>query len=574
MVGALSQPATAFVVTCALVLWAIWALLSSAPPPRLATVAVLFLLAAACAAVAAGRGREHFAPAFRVCADGGTAPDCPQELPDSMDEGTLATMPLKPCAMYFVPNTADCDEGWYEKTKLELLDIRAEYEKAPAANAPQLEQMNRIIANYDTVFRRQCKLTFNNWVRPDDPSYPLFHVTPQELQARGNPRHWAFCFAPTPTAGARTALEEALADNARANGATVLATPGDNYRLSNNVDNTRVEFSTMGKDALVKTFCKLFNPLLDPALAPFYQNFAQAGAFFAIDLTNDGILRGIRQFDWNNGNPQRSADTERVVWSAQDDLSRRPAFGAMPQTPERFVLESSYHCAAPPLYVRHPSAYTLAVQDLFAEEVVGGALVFKLKQSASLYVFNINTCDKVDRITPKSIANLPAFLGNVPSSTTLRAGMPYLSVELWHQKNAAHTEACAMAAAATDTFNKLKAVRARQVALANEYVAFSQPGTGERVRMQPKTTSSRPAFTALRDEEQALQRLFEKQVATKSAAQAKIAELNLQLTDIDANKRRAAQVLQQAVVGKKIAVKEKPYTYISNDGNVYFHVAA
>jgi hypothetical protein len=564
-----------FVTCVALVAWAVWSIVSGAPQVRHAAVAALLFAIGLCVrALSSGEQREGFAPAMRVCTTG-TADE--GECEPAADPPDVSALPLRPCAMYFTGNVDACDAGLYEKSKLELLDMRSAYEKDAASHATQIQQLNRVIGDYDTIYRRQCKLTFSDWVRPDHPSYPMLEINEKELTARGNSRHWAFCFAPTADEPAKKQLEDALAVNNAANGETVMPSSLDEgYELSNGLaTNTRLEFTTMAKSDLVRTFCTMFSPQANTALTPFYQAFGAPGGgrFFAIDMTNDGILRALRLYTWANGTLTRVPEAQQeTVDSLQDDVARRPAYAALPQTPDRFVLESAYHCDAPALRVTQ-STYVTEMHRLFGDAVVGSQLMYQLRSAANMYVFHINTCERVDSVVPKTITNLMAFLGNaIPPGILLLGNANSLAAELATAKAAAHGRACASAAAATDIYAQLAEVRRKQQQLAQDYVDHSRPNSGDAVNMAPKTQATRPTFASLRDDETRLQAEFARQVATKTSAQAAIDGLNLQLATIEQNKRNAVQSLRAAIVGKAIAVRDKPYEYISNDGNVYFQM--
>jgi len=536
------------------------------------SIVIAATLLAAWALVERQKVAEFFAPAFRVCMGPGDS-ECQADnsLPDDMDAGTIAALPLRPCAMYFTNNVNECEMGMYQKSKLELMDLRAQYEASPDTFAEQLLQVNRVLADYDTIYLRQCKLTFNNWMRPDHASMPVLRVSNAELVARGNPRHWAFCFAPTPTPNAKEALDALINTNTTANGNTLVVTPSDFYTLSTGI-NTRIEFNTLEKRDLVNTFCTIFTPSLDANLQPHYAQLNNNNILYAIDMTNDGIIKGVDLYAWNDGYLTKLPETMVDFESYQDDIAKCPYTASMPHDPSRFALESLYHCTPPALKTQIPK-YVDVLKRLFTPAIVSGNLVYQLSDTARMYVFNINACNRVDKIETKNILNLLAFFGNaIPAATPLLGSTTRLYNELKMEKATAHAAVCDLAADMTVTFNEIADVNKVYDTLSGQYISNVKADTNTLVTMAPYTTAAMPSFEANRIKDVALHARFNAERDDKLEKIATIDRINLSLAEIELKMKNAAETLRTVVRNKRIAVTEKPYTYISNDGRVYFQM--
>lgn len=516
---------------------------------------------------------EYFAQPYKTCPTSCT--------PEPQTDGTrevnlddLANMPLRPCEMYFTENLVDCDSGWYTKSKLELMDLRAKYEADPDKYGEELTRVNRVLADYDLVSTRQCKVSFNNWKRPDHPSFPILRINRAELDARGNARHWAYCFAPIPNTAADDALKAIVAKNTAANGPTVVLTEGDTYALSTG-PNRRVEFASMERRDVVNAFCATFTPSQIPAILPAYQVMAATPNLYAIDMTNDGIIKGLVLARWDDGYIRDVPLTATVaVDSFQDDVSNRPAYLDMPQTPLRFSIESAYHCS-PPNLRQQQSVYVEELKKLFFFNVTDRGLVYEFNPEARIRVFNINICSRVDKIETKDTTDigigLNAFFGDVvPEAAVLMASPKKYLDEHKDAKAAAHEAICTLAGQMTTTYAAIQEVQDKQRVLSNTYLGYTQPDSGARVTMTPYTAQTDPQFAELRNKERDLQAIFDRMAADKAAHVATINRVNSDIALIEERMRNLMGTIMTNMKGKKIAVPDKPYVYITNDGRTYF----
>jgi hypothetical protein len=260
------------------------------------------------------------------------------------------------------------------------------------------------------------------------------------------------------------------------------------------------------------------------------------------------------------------------VETYQDDVAQRPDYMDMPQTPERFSLESAYHCSPPRLVIRQ-SVYIEHLKRLFINEIMNGNLVYSLMQVAQMFVFNINICQRVDKIETKNIVNLMAFFGNaIPGSSMLQAGESRLYDELLQAKDDAHAAVCDLAAEMTKTYNELMEVHRQQKALASSYIGYSQPDTGAQVRMETQTEATEASFFDIQTKQNSLENKFKQQTKEKLAQIALVDRLNMEIASVEQRMHKTITLLQTAIKGKRIGVREKPYTYISNDARVYFQM--
>ena len=362
-----------------------------------AAVVLLLVLTSATCMYWYYRGREHFGPGDTVvmCTDGGNACATPTEQPAESTD--ISKLPLKKCDLYLTNNIDECDSGLYEMHYIEMEERRRALEKNPVVNAGEIEKLNRVLSDAGRLTRRQCKLTMGNWVRPHHSSFPQLKSMRSDYEARGNPRHWAYCYAPME----KDDSLEKLKDGIRNNGTSV-ARSGMKTMLSNGIENERIEFSTLKADDMRRAFCNFFNPTSDDKLASYYQTFStpQQRTFIAVDMSPKGFIKGVQIYSWDRGYLVLSPPTDvETTATRQDDLTTLQSLSPdMPETPDRFNIEIAHYCSEKPL-IKTMSYYRIILRQLYEEVVQDKKLLYVLKDAASVYAFNINMCDRVDRIT-------------------------------------------------------------------------------------------------------------------------------------------------------------------------------
>ena len=568
----------AFMVVCvtALALAPIGSMVPKAPKAKWA-FAIGFLVVLALSLVGImvskkkGSTKEGFGPTLYQCSSGNAA-SCPVDQPlEEIDASVIAKLPLKPCNLYLTSNIQECDDGMYQMHVLELKERRAAMETENARyHAKSIARIDRVLEDAARLKRRQCKFTMNDWVRPDHSSFPLLKVMKSDTDNRLHPRHWAYCYAPLAAAGAKEALLASLETNELANGPT-LARTGFEYKLSNELNNERVEFNTMDAESLRRTFCTIFNPALQPGLQPFYSLFKTQPRLLAMDLTPDGIVVNLDVYDWDDGflrrlNPATLIEVESGQDNNAEILTMDPN---MAQDPVRFNRETSYYCKINNVRSMK-SAYTEEAKALFTEVIEGGNLVLQLKTVANVYVFNVNVCDRVDKVETMS-GDLAKMLGNAQSrGTLLRSNTSRTRAELISDKMAQRSTVCNLAIEMTQTYKDIQAVLAEQRQQGEEYRLYSQPDSGQRVVMSPQTVAKAPIFQRLRQRQLELEAKFADQTRRKAAAVAAIQTLNMMIADVERTMENIVTNMRTQVQGKKMAIPLKPYKYITNDGRMYF----
>ena len=562
----------AFMVVCvtALVLAPIG---SIAPRSKWAfAIGVLVVLATVLAFLAfRNKTKEGFGPTVYQCSSGDPS-SCPVDQPlEEIDASVIAKLPLKPCNLYLTSNIQECDDGMYQMHVLELKERRAAMEaENPTFHAKDIARIDRVLEDAARLKRRQCKFTMNDWVRPDHSSFPLLKVMTSDTDNRLHPRHWAYCYAPLVAAGAKESLLASLESNELANGPT-LARTGFQYKLSNELDNERVEFNTMDAESLRRTFCTIFNPALQPGLQPFYSLFKVQPRLLAMDLTPDGIVVNLDVYDWDDGflrrlNPATLIEVESGQDNNAEILTMDPNSA---HDPTRFNRETSYYCKINNVRSMK-SAYTEEAKALFTEVIEGGNLVLQLKTVANVYVFNVNVCDRVDKVETMS-GDLAKMLGNAQSrGTLLRSSTTRTRAELISDKMAQRSTVCNLAIEMTQTYKDIQDVKAEQRIQGEEYRMYSQPDSGQGVIMSPQTIAKAPIFLQLRQRQLELEAKFADQTAKKAAAVAAIQNLNMTIADVERTMENIITNMRTQVQGKQMAIPLKPYKYITNDGRMYF----
>ena len=520
--------------------------------------------------------RERFGETVRMCADGGDTcdPKEPQISEDGITPLALSELPLKRCELYLTDNIGECDRGMYEMHVLELRERRALLEESPVANAMELERLNKVLTDAARLPRRQCKLSLANWVRPHHTSFPMLKSMRNDYGPRGNPRHWAYCYAPMDRENSLDFLKQGLERNANNNDETVIRS-GVKAELSNGVENERLEFSTLDPEMMRRTYCNFFYPSRDEKLMSFYQAFRtpEQKMFYAVDMTTEGIIRTIQLYRWFNGYlrlmPTWSSD---INLTCQDDTTGiRDMKPNMPETPDRFNIEMAYYCSETPL-MKRTRLYHELLRNLFVEVVSGSKLFLQLKDVSTVYVFNINICNRVDRIAPME-GNLMQMFGNsAPRSSLIHWSAGKTQLELCNDKSAKRSEICDVAAQMNTVYTRLQAIFEEQRKYGEDYRRFSQPGSDERIIMTPETIRLLPHFKALRTDQIAQERKFEELKRQKLNAVNEVRKLNMWLAQIETNVNNIIDMMIVRVKAKKIAIPEKPYKYISNDGRVYFQM--
>jgi|Laugresbdmm110dd_1035094.scaffolds.fasta_scaffold02874_5 hypothetical protein len=515
--------------------------------------------------------KEGFGPTVYQCSSGDPS-SCPIDKPlEEIDASVIAKLPLKPCNLYLTDHIQECDDGMYQMHVLELKERRATMEAENATfHSDEIARINRVLEDAARLKRRQCKFTMNDWVRPDHSSFPLLKVMRSDSDNRGHPRQWAYCYAPLAATGAKEVFLASLEKNERANGET-LARTGFNYKLSNELDNERVEFNTMDAEPLRRTFCTIFNPALVPGLQPFYSILKMQPRFMALDLTPDGIIINFEVYDWDDGFLRRIDPSAMIeVESGQDNnaeiLKMDPK---MPQEPARFNIETSYYCKTNNIRTMK-RVYTEAAKTLFAEVVEGRSLIFQLKYTANVYVFNVNVCDRVDKVETMS-GDLEKILGNSQVRNTPISGFGFWSrTELIRLKNTYRSHMCDLAIEMTKTYKDIQDVLAEQRKQGEEYRLYSQPDSGQRVVMTPQTIAKQDIFKDLRKRQLDLESKFVLETKRKKLYVEIINLVNMMIADLERKMEAIADNMLTRVKGKKLAILEKPYKYITNDGRLYF----
>jgi hypothetical protein len=529
-------------------------------------------------AVHFGNRRELFGDTVYMCADGGET--CPPKEPNvganGLDDEAIAELPLKKCDLYLTDNMGECDNGLYEMHILEMKERRKNLESSPVANSVEIERLDRVLMDAARLPRRQCKLTMANWVRPYHSSFPLLKSMKDDFGPRGNPRHWAYCFAPMDRDNSLDFLKQGLERNDDKNGSTVMRS-GVQVKLSNQVENERVEFSTLNPEDMRKTYCNFFYPARDEKIMSYYQMF-QAHAqnkFFTIDMTPSGVIRDIKIYTWSKGylSLLPKSATQNIM-TCQDNLSSIQSFNQnMPEVPDRFNIEMAFYCSDKPLFKLF-TRYRWLIRQLYTEVVSGNKLFYQLKESATVYTFNINICDRVDRITPMQ-GNLMQMLGNAATqSTVVHWNSGATQDELCNKKAAKRAEVCDVAMKMNETYTVLQRIYADQKRYGEDYRSYSRPDTNEKIIMTPETARLVPVFQQLLRDQINNERKFQELTNQKRSAVSEIRKINGWLMEIETNINNVIDSMMVKVRGKLIAIPVKPYQYISNDGRVYFQMAA
>ena len=564
----------AFMVVCVGVL-ALAPIGSMAPKSKgalaMCVLVVLAVLATVLAFLTFRKTKEGFGPTLYQCSSG-DASSCPVDQPlEEIDASVIAKLPLKPCNLYLTSNIQECDDGMYQMHVLELKERRAAMEAENARfHRKEIARIDRVLEDAARLKRRQCKFTMNDWVRPDHSSFPLLKVMKSDTTNRLHPRHWAYCYAPLAAAGAKEGVLASLETNELANGPT-LARTGFQYKLSNELDNERIEFNTMDAESLRRTFCTIFNPALQPGLQSFYSLFKTQPRLLVMDLTPDGIIVNFDIYDWDDGFLRRLNPATMIeVESGQDNTAEISTMDPnMVQDPTRFNRETSYYCKINNIR-NMKSAYTEEAKAMFTDVVEGGNLVLKLKTAANVYTFNVNVCDRVDKVETMS-GDLAQMLGNAQGrNTLLRSNTSRTRAELISDKMAQRSAVCNLAIEMTQTYKDIQAVLAEQRQQGEEYRMYSQPDSGQRIVMSPQTAAKAPIFLRLRQRQLELEAKFADQTRRKAAAVATIQTLNMMIADVERTMENAITNMRTKVRGKKMAIPSKPYKYITNDGRMYF----
>lgn len=524
-----------------------------------------------------GRRRtESFGDTVFMCTDGAStcSPQEPEIGPFGLDENAFASLPLKACDLYLTDNIAECDSGLYDKHILELKERLVALEQSPVANRKEIEQIQKVLRDAARLPKRQCKLKMSNWVRPQHSSFPALKAMSSDYAPRGNPRHWAYCYAPMDKANSLTFLKQGLERNTKLVGETVVLT-GTSTKLSNNVMNQRLEFTTMEPEQIRKTYCNFFYPLRDAKVMSFYQLFRnpEKSIFYAVDMTPEGVIRNLQLYRWFNGYLQLIPSWKNEsVKTCQDDTTGLVAIGKFPQeTPDRFNLETSYYCDPKPLR-KTVGTYRKMLRKLFTETVNGKQLMLTLKDTTSAYQLNINICNRVDSVVSLTI-NLMEMLGNaVPRNITIHGSAGKTQAELCELKKAKREEICKYAIEMNRIYHRLKEISEEQKRHAEDYREYSKPDTNVGVIMKPETSRVMPILQSLRAQEVTLQRKFAEFTIMKKAAVAEVLKINTWLAEIEMNIDKVIDRMIVVIKGKRIAIRDKPYQYISNDGRVYFQL--
>ena len=524
--------------------------------------------------------RESFAPRDDVlmCADSSNS--CARtggEMPigdQGIDPSQLKDMPLTKCNLYLTDNVAECDEGLYDKHILELKARRQQLEAAPESNRLELERIDKVLKDAARLPRRQCKYTMSNWVRPYHSTMPTLMIKRDDFEPRGNPRHWAYCFAPMDRDDSSQYLKRRLERNSSINGDTIVRS-GAKFELSNGVENDRVEFATMEPEQIRQTYCAMFYPQRDSKLADYYQLFKTEDLrrFFAMDMTPEGVIRGLQIYNWEDGALTLvSPATQISVYTCQDDTSDLGNIDTtMEEKPDKFNLEMSHYCGDKPLR-KTVSLYKWMLRQLYSEEVSGQQLRWKVRGSANAYAFRLNICDRVDAIKPIS-ADIMEMLGNAPDRVTVVHGNAGKSQDaLCVEKSQKRKLICDLNIDMTKIYKRLQQIYEAQRVQGHDYMEYGLPDSGTPVVMKPETIRRAPTFAALRTEQLDLENKFTTNLALKRKAMTDIRGINARLVEIETNINNAIDAMATKIKGKLTALQPRPYEYITNDGRVYFQM--
>ena len=521
---------------------------------------------------------EHFGPGdtLYACADGTNTTCKPNAEPDAedIDANGVSRLPLKKCDLYLTDNVGECDAGMYEMHYMELEERRRKLETSTdVSSKDELERINRVLADAALLPKRQCKLSMSNWVRPYHSSYPYIKSMENDYGPRGFPRQWAFCFAPMDRDNSLEYLKNGIAKNDRLLVAPTVVRSGMKLKLSNGVDNERVEFLSLKKEEMRKTYCNFFYPMRDERLVSYYQMFKEReqSVIYTVNMTGEGYIISMQLHKWRDGYLDLiPLTTTQRISTTQDDMSSLSRFNSnMPQTPDRFNIEMAYHCSSKPL-LKYITTYRWLLRELYTEIVSDEKLFYQLKDTVTVYAFNVNICERVDRVKPME-GNLLELLGKTATRTTLihpSAGKTQSDLE--QEKESKHDKICAVASEMNDIYNRLQEIYEEQKKHGLDYRTYSQPDTGASTVMTPETQRVSPLFDALRKEQLSNEKKFKLLEFEKKVAVADIRKLNMMLTDIEANINTVIDTMMQEIKGKRIGIPEKPYMYISSDGKSYF----
>jgi hypothetical protein len=129
---------------------------------------------------------------------------------------------------------------------------------------------------------------------------------------------------------------------------------------------------------------------------------------------------------------------------------------------------------------------------------------------------------------------------------------------------------CDLAIEMTKTYKDIQDVLAEQRKQGEEYRLYSQPDSGQRVVMTPQTIAKQDIFKDLRKRQLDLEAKFVLETKRKKLYVEIINLVNMMIADLERKMEAIADNMLTRVKGKKLAILEKPYKYITNDGRLYF----
>lgn len=476
----------------------------------------------------------------------------------------IETLPLKKCEVYLTDNVKECDDGMYDKDTQDLMQELNELEKSPSTNVAQIQSIKRVLQDLPRVPNKQCKLTMGDWVQPYHPSLPVIKAMPKDYMARGNPRHWAYCYSPMDTDNGLESLKKQLEGNTIRVGETVVRS-GYNQKLSNGIQNQRIEFTDLSPRRIRQTYCNLFTS--GDNVKSYYKTFNSPAQnkFFCMDLTQNGVIRNIQIYRWNEGYLTLVPNWQKeTVSTMQDDVSLISTFDPkMEETPERFNIETAYYCGDKILR-KERSIYHQLLRDLYEEVVEGSSVYLRLKQSVNVLSFKFNICVRVDKLNPISMVTLSDILGNAAQRTTLlHPSAGRIQSHLMDEKTLERSGVCKIAIEMNKVYEKLQKTYADQKEYAKKYQ--DKVLSGSRAKMAANSTNM---MVKLRIEQHEYESELSQMSKEKAGMVKRIQKINNQLMDMENKTETIITTMMSNIRGKQITNNFNNLK--SSDGRIYF----